>query len=105
MYNFTGVYDDSMREQNLPKYTSRLLKELRKLSPKFITCYGKLMNPEMDRRGYTKDVLKDIAKVPSTPRRFSGWPWRMTGRRPPKPKDPTNWWGLVFSIGKAGISC
>lgn len=59
---FEGVYIEGMREKVLDQYTSRLLKELRKLSPKLITSYGKLKNPEMDRRGYTKDVLKDIAK-------------------------------------------
>lgn len=62
LHGFEGVYIDGMREKNLDQYTARLLKELRKLSPEFITCYGKLQNPQMDRRGYTKVVLKDIAK-------------------------------------------
>lgn len=36
------VYIEAVLEKDLPRYTSRLRKALRKVSPELITSYGKL---------------------------------------------------------------
>lgn len=63
MKGFESVYIEGVREKALPEYTTRLLKELRQLSPKLIVSYGHLRDSStMDKRGYTKGALVDIAK-------------------------------------------
>lgn len=63
MKGFEGTYIEGVRENALPEYTARLLREMRQLSPKLIVSYGHLRDSKtMDKRGYTKTVLTDIAK-------------------------------------------